>query len=96
MDVHNPFLTVREALRFSAKLRQEPEVSIEEKYDYVEQVLEMMEMKHLGEALIGDLTQGVGLSVEERKRLTIGMELVAKPHILFLDGTFFYTLFTMV
>ena len=42
MDVHVPLLTVREALRFSAKLRQEPEVSIQEKYDYVERVLEVI------------------------------------------------------
>ncbi|EGG25222.1 hypothetical protein DFA_03470 [Cavenderia fasciculata] len=85
MDVHNPHLTVREALRFSAKMRQEPSVSLEEKFSYVEHVLEMMEMKHLGDALIGSLESGVGISVEERKRLTIGLELVAKPHILFLD-----------
>nr|AAL91496.1 ABC transporter AbcG10 [Dictyostelium discoideum] len=85
MDVHNPGLTVREALRFSAKLRQEPTVSLQDKYEYVEQVLEMMEMKHLGDALIGSLETGIGISVEERKRLTIGIELVAKPHILFLD-----------
>ncbi len=45
----------------------------------------MMEMQHMGDALIGSLETGVGISVEERKRLTIGMELVAKPHILFLD-----------
>jgi ATP-binding cassette subfamily G (WHITE) protein 2 (SNQ2) len=49
----------------------------------------MMEMKDLGDALIGDLDAGVGISIEERKRLTIGMELVAKPHILFLDGMSF-------
>jgi ABC-type multidrug transport system ATPase subunit len=46
----------------------------------------MMEMTPLGDAIIGDLESGYGISVEERKRLTIGMELVAKPHILFLDG----------
>lgn len=40
-DVHNGYLTVREALRFSAKLRQEPEISLEEKYNYVEEVLEV-------------------------------------------------------
>lgn len=45
-----------------------------------------MEMTQLGDAIIGDLESGFGISVEERKRLTIGMELVAKPHILFLDG----------
>eukprot|EP00026_Physarum_polycephalum_P001183 Phypoly_transcript_01184.p1 GENE.Phypoly_transcript_01184~~Phypoly_transcript_01184.p1 ORF type:complete len:1199 (+),score=222.27 Phypoly_transcript_01184:155-3598(+) len=85
MDVHNPFLTVREALQYSAKLRQEYDVPVQDKLDYVEQVLEMMEMTHLGDALIGDLAEGYGISVEERKRLTIGMELVAKPRILFLD-----------
>eukprot|EP01127_Copromyxa_protea_P011667 TRINITY_DN2955_c0_g1_i1.p2 TRINITY_DN2955_c0_g1~~TRINITY_DN2955_c0_g1_i1.p2 ORF type:complete len:436 (-),score=86.34 TRINITY_DN2955_c0_g1_i1:660-1967(-) len=85
MDVFNPSLTVREALQFSAKLRQDPSVSLEEKYDYVEKILAMMEMTHLGGALIGDLEWGMGISVEERKRLTIGMELVAKPHIIFLD-----------
>ncbi|KAK9760145.1 ATP-binding cassette transporter snq2 [Basidiobolus ranarum] len=85
MDVHNPNLTVREALQFSAKMRQPAETSLEEKYAYVETVLKMMEMQHLGDALIGMLEAGVGISVEERKRLTIGMELVAKPTILFLD-----------
>ncbi|CAO3689827.1 unnamed protein product [Umbelopsis vinacea] len=85
MDVHNPNLTVREALRFSAKMRQPAEIPIEEKYEYVETVLKMMEMQDLGDALIGFLEAGQGISVEERKRLTIGMELVAKPHILFLD-----------
>lgn len=58
MDVFNPSLTVREALRFSAKLRQEPSVPLSEKFDYVEKILEMMEMKHLGDALIGDPQTG--------------------------------------
>lgn len=48
----------------------------------------MMEMRNLGDALIGDLDSGFGISVEERRRLSIGMELVAKPQILFLDGIF--------
>lgn len=41
MDVFNGFLTVREALQYSAKLRQEPEVPLQEKLDYVERVLEV-------------------------------------------------------
>lgn len=85
LDVHNGFLTVREALQYSAKLRQDAHIPLQEKLDYVERVLEMMEMTPLGDALIGDLESGYGISVEERKRLTIGMELVAKPQILFLD-----------
>lgn len=35
-DVHKPTTTMREALRFSALLRQPKEVSLKEKYDYVE------------------------------------------------------------
>lgn len=46
----------------------------------------MMEMSSLGDAIIGDLESGCGISIEERKKLTIGLELVAKPQILFLDG----------
>ncbi len=41
MDVHDPFMTIREALRFSANLRQEISVPLKEKYDYVERVLEV-------------------------------------------------------
>ncbi|KAJ3158106.1 hypothetical protein HDU86_003058 [Geranomyces michiganensis] len=84
-DVHNPESTVREALRFSAIMRQDASVPLQEKYDYVEQVLLMMDMVDRGDALIGDLETGVGISVEERKRLTIGMELVGKPKLMFLD-----------
>jgi ABC-type multidrug transport system ATPase subunit/ABC-type multidrug transport system permease subunit len=38
MDVHESTATVREALRFSAKLRQPKETPLQEKYDYVESV----------------------------------------------------------
>jgi len=85
MDVFNGYVTVREALQFSANLRQGNSVPKAERLEYVERVLDMMEMSHLGDAIIGDLAGGTGISVEERKRLTIGMELVAKPNILFLD-----------
>ncbi|KAN0047789.1 hypothetical protein ACTA71_002175 [Dictyostelium dimigraforme] len=54
MNVHNSDLTIREAFQFSAKLRQEP-VPLEEILQYVEHVLEMMKMKLLGDALIGNL-----------------------------------------
>jgi ABC-type multidrug transport system ATPase subunit len=82
--VHIAEATVREALRFSAVLRQPKETSLEEKYAYVEQVISMLEMEVYAEAVIGN--PGSGLSVEQRKRTTIGVELVAKPALLlFLD-----------
>ncbi|KAG2208507.1 hypothetical protein INT47_010203 [Mucor saturninus] len=85
MDVHQPAVTVREALRFSAYLRQPKEVPKEEKDAYVESILELLEMEDIGDAQIGQVEYGYGISVEERKRLTIGMELVGKPKLLFLD-----------
>ncbi|KAG1138899.1 hypothetical protein G6F38_010219 [Rhizopus arrhizus] len=85
MDVHNPNATVREALKFSAYLRQPAEVPKEEKDAYVEQIIRLMEMEKIADALVGDLEAGVGISVEERKRLTIATELVGKPKLLFLD-----------
>ena len=83
-DLHLETSTVREALRFSAVLRQPKHVSKQEKYDYVEEVLKLLEMDGYADAVVG--VPGEGLNVEQRKRLTIGVELVAKPALLlFLD-----------
>ncbi|KAL4789969.1 ABC-2 type transporter-domain-containing protein [Aspergillus venezuelensis] len=84
MDVHEPMQTVREALRFSADLRQSYDVPQSEKYAYVEEIISLLELENLADAVIG--TPETGLSVEERKRVTIGVELAAKPEmLLFLD-----------
>ncbi|KIW89038.1 uncharacterized protein Z519_10523 [Cladophialophora bantiana CBS 173.52] len=84
-DVHLSSSTVREALQFSAKLRQPKEIPLYEKLEYVEKVIEMMEMEDFAEAIIGVPGSG-GLNIEQRKRATIAVELVAKPEILlFLD-----------
>ncbi|KAI7822125.1 ABC-2 type transporter-domain-containing protein [Kickxella alabastrina] len=85
LDVHNPHATVREALRFSAILRQPDTVPESEKMDYVERVIYLLGMADISDCLIGDPDSGEGISLEERKRLTIGIELVSKPKILFLD-----------
>lgn len=83
-DVHEWTATVREAMRFSAYLRQPAEVSIEEKNAYVEEMIQLLELEDLADAMIG--FPGFGLGVEARKRLTIGVELAAKPQLLlFLD-----------
>lgn len=84
LDVHEPLATVREALEFSALLRQSRDVSKDEKLKYVDTIIDLLEMRDIEHVLIGKV--GAGLSVEQRKRLTIGVELVSKPSILiFLD-----------
>ncbi|KAJ5131211.1 CDR ABC transporter [Penicillium bovifimosum] len=83
-DLHLHTTTVREALRFSAVLRQPAHVSHQEKLDYVEEVIKLLGMEHYADAVVG--VPGEGLNVEQRKRLTIGVELAARPQLLlFLD-----------
>ncbi|KAK7449547.1 hypothetical protein CaCOL14_013316 [Colletotrichum acutatum] len=83
-DLHLHTATVREALSFSALLRQPKRYSREEKLAYVDTVIDLLGMQEYAEAVIGDL--GEGLNVEQRKRLTIGVELAARPQLLlFLD-----------
>lgn len=80
MDTHLPTTTIREALVFSARLRQPPSVSVAEKDAYAEQCLKMCGLDSVADAMVGSL------GVEQRKRTTIGVELAAKPQLLlFLD-----------
>lgn len=85
-DIHEPTATVREALRFSAYLRQPYDIPISDKDAYVEYIIDLLELNELANAQIGAPGTGIGLSAEARKRVTMGVELSAKPDILiFLD-----------
>lgn len=52
-DTHEWTTTVREALRFSAYLRQPQEVPVKEKNDYVEDIIELLELQDLADGMIG-------------------------------------------
>ena len=83
-DLHLQTSTVREALQFSALLRQPAKIPRQEKIAYVDEVIKLLEMEEYADAVVG--VPGEGLNVEQRKRLTIGVELAAKPQLLlFLD-----------
>ncbi|OLN81879.1 ABC transporter CDR4-like protein 2 [Colletotrichum chlorophyti] len=83
-DLHLNTATVREALEFSALLRQSAEIPRADKLGYVDKVIRILEMESFADAVIG--TPGEGLNVEQRKRLTVGVELAARPQLLvFLD-----------
>ncbi|KHN07106.1 Pleiotropic drug resistance protein 1 [Glycine soja] len=83
-DIHSPHVTVYESLVYSAWLRLPPEVDSSTRQMFIEEVMELVELTSLREALVG--LPGVnGLSTEQRKRLTIAVELVANPSIIFMD-----------
>ncbi|AET01511.2 drug resistance transporter-like ABC domain protein [Medicago truncatula] len=83
-DIHSPQVTIRESLMYSAFLRLPKEVGNEEKIQFVEQVMDLVELQSLKDAIVG-LPGVTGLSTEQRKRLTIAVELVANPSIIFMD-----------
>ncbi|XP_077211685.1 pleiotropic drug resistance protein 1-like [Tasmannia lanceolata] len=83
-DIHSPNVTVYESLIYSAWLRLPPEVNSTTRKMFIEEVMYLVELSPLREALVG-LPGVSGLSTEQRKRLTIAVELVANPSIIFMD-----------
>lgn len=80
MDIHDESSTIREAFEFSALLRQSYDTPKEEKLAYVETVLQTLDLVEQQNAVIGSL------DIEKKKRVTIGVELCARPRLLlFLD-----------
>ncbi|KAG6763090.1 hypothetical protein POTOM_033622 [Populus tomentosa] len=77
IDMHSPCVTVYESLLYSASMRLAADM-------FIDEVMELVELKPLMNALVG-LPRIDGLSTEQRKRLTIAVELVANPSILFMD-----------
>ncbi|OVA03884.1 ABC transporter-like [Macleaya cordata] len=83
-DIHSPNLTVHESLLYSAWLRLPANVDVQTREMFVMEVMDLVELNNLKDALVG--VPGVtGLSTEQRKRLTIAVELVANPSIIFMD-----------
>ncbi|KAJ0700765.1 putative ABC-type xenobiotic transporter [Helianthus annuus] len=83
-DIHSPHVTVYESLLYSAWLRLSPDVDENTRMMFVAEVMDLVELNPLRDALVG--LPGVnGLSTEQRKRLTIAVELVANPSIIFMD-----------
>ncbi|KAH7832973.1 hypothetical protein Vadar_001925 [Vaccinium darrowii] len=83
-DVHSPLITVGESVIYSAWLRLHPEIDSKTKLEFVREVLDIIELDEIRDCLVG-IPGASGLSTEQRKRLTIAMELVANPSIIFMD-----------
>ncbi len=85
-DIQSPQLTVRETVLFSARLRLDSNrvENDEEREQFCDTVIRTLELTPLAHCLVGSDEEG-GLSFEQRKRLSIAVELAASPSILFLD-----------
>jgi ABC-type multidrug transport system ATPase subunit len=83
-DYHISCLTVREILQFSADLRLPEATTDAQKKKRVDVVLEQLGLTHIQHSRVGNHTKR-GISGGEKRRLSIGVELVTNPSILFLD-----------
>lgn len=90
---------MREALGFSALLRQPKQFSKAEKLAYVDRILDLLDLVEVQHALIGDAESGLGVELTKRVTVSLGsphqvfhrslkkiaVELVARPKVLFAD-----------
>ncbi|XP_068445166.1 broad substrate specificity ATP-binding cassette transporter ABCG2d [Clinocottus analis] len=83
-DVVMATLTVRENLRFSAALRLSSSVHQSEKEARVNHLIKELGLIKVADSRVGSPLRR-GISGGERKRTSIGMELITDPSILFLD-----------
>jgi ABC-type Mn2+/Zn2+ transport system ATPase subunit len=78
-DIIHMELTVYQALNYAAQLRMPPDTSPEERHKRVMEVLQDLDLQHRQDVQIS------GLSGGQQKRVSIGVELLTKPGLFFLD-----------
>jgi ABC-type multidrug transport system ATPase subunit len=83
-DVLLPTLTVRETLQCSADLRLPPPTTEEERKKVVEEVILELGLKECANTRIGNNIHK-GCSGGEKRRTSIGVQLLSNPSVLFLD-----------
>ncbi|UJR16819.1 hypothetical protein I4U23_003718 [Adineta vaga] len=83
-DLLNGELTIEETLMYTAKLRLPRTLTNEERQTRVESIIKDLGLDDVHDRRIGSsLKQGI--SGSERKRLCVGMQLISRPQLLFLD-----------
>ncbi|KAL3515901.1 hypothetical protein ACH5RR_022803 [Cinchona calisaya] len=85
LDAHQPYLSVRESLQFSAALRLNREIDTRSRRIHVELILNQLGLLPYSNQLVHSLRDATGRSFEIAKKMTIAVELAANPSILFLE-----------
>jgi ABC-type multidrug transport system ATPase subunit len=77
--------TPREILEFAARLRIPNSYTEEQKMQRIEDVLEELNLVNCQNTRVGAVGAKRGISGGERKRVSIGVELITNPSLIFLD-----------
>lgn len=85
LDAHQPYLSVRETLQFSAALRLGQAISLTNRCIHIELVLNQLGLMPYSNQLVSSLCDATGRTFEIAKKMTIAVELAANPSILFLE-----------
>ncbi|EFA85032.1 hypothetical protein PPL_02028 [Heterostelium album PN500] len=79
-----PNLTVRETLRYSGMLRLPGTLSKERKLEIVEELIGELALRDCADRLVGGHGKR-GISGGEMRRVSIGVQMLSNPGVLFLD-----------
>jgi ABC-type multidrug transport system ATPase subunit len=82
-DALFPMLTVRETIRYAAYLRV-PGKTVEEKNAIADSVVSLLRLDKAADTIVGD-ENSRGLSGGEKRRVSIGVDIVHFPSVIFLD-----------
>ncbi|CAM9576222.1 unnamed protein product, partial [Discosporangium mesarthrocarpum] len=82
-DALYPLLTVRETLQFAAMLRI-PGITKADKMSLVEETIKQLKLTDCADTWVGNEIHR-GISGGERRRVSIGVDTVQQPSIIFLD-----------
>ncbi|KAG0044646.1 hypothetical protein BGZ83_010116 [Gryganskiella cystojenkinii] len=77
-------LTVRETLQYAVELRMDSIISKVDKFAKVEDIIDLLGLRECADVIVGSTTVK-GISGGERRRISIGIQLVTEPACLFLD-----------
>jgi len=82
-DIVYPELTVRENFVYSGRFQLPRGTSLDEIYDLADATLANLGLSRVAGSIVGDVTRR-GISGGEKKRVNIGLELMALPRALYV------------
>lgn len=83
-NAHIGALTVRETLYFAALLRLPQTMTEQAKEERIEDIMRILGLNHIANSIVGD-EERRGISGGQKKRLSIGVEIIHLPQMIFLD-----------